>query len=94
MFFEYSLKNFQGFMLLFSYQCPFRCLSDNLYILSNSFVFVKNFFIYFLKLFSVLRVVFTTNDILSHIFLFVNNFFHFILLPLCRLSFVRSCNVD
>ena len=23
MFFEYSLKNFQGFMLLFSYQCPF-----------------------------------------------------------------------
>ena len=24
MFFEYSLKNFQGFMLLFNYQCPLR----------------------------------------------------------------------
>jgi len=62
---EYSLKNFQGFMLLFSYQCPFsNCLSsqnnlfccqlfigDNSFILSQPFSFVNKFFCFFENMF-------------------------------------------
>ena len=94
MFFEYSLKNFQGFMLLFSYQCPFRCLSDNFYILSNSFVFVKNFFIYFLKLFFSASCCFH-NVWYSIMFSTIcQELFQSFLSPFCRLSFVRSSNID
>ena len=59
--------------------CCQSFLSDNFYILSNSFVFVKNFFNFFFRaLIEVLCVVFATDDILSYLFLFVNNFFIFL----------------
>ena len=51
MFFEHSLKNFQGFMLLFSYQCPCCRSCDSSFSLSLRFLFVKNFFHLFLSSF-------------------------------------------
>ena len=95
MFFEYSLKNFQGFMLLFSYQCPFCRSCDSLFILSHRFHLVKNFFSFSFFKFLMCSVVFATDDMLPYLFLFVNKFFKFLLLFLiCRLSLARSSNVD
>ena len=65
-----------------------------LYLIKLFRVCQELFLFIFWSSFSVLRVVFATDDILSCIFLFVNNFFHFILLPLCRHFVVRSATFD
>ena len=92
MFFEYSLKNFQGFMLLFSYQCPFELFlflkqfflfsatsqRQPLYLIKLFCVCQELFYFFFRALIEVLFVVFATDDILSHLFVFVNNFLIFL----------------
>ena len=58
---------------LFSYQGCLSC--DSLFIISADFYIVKNFFIYFFKFFSTVRI--SSSNIISHPFISVNNFFNF-----------------
>ena len=74
------LRNFQGCCLLFNYQGSLLFLLRSSFdILSHSFLFVKNFFIF---LFAVCSGSCSPSQIslfrLSHPLPFVKNFFHFV----------------
>ena len=72
---EISLKNFQGLLSIVQLSMFFvvAVSCDSFYIISKCFMFVNNFFNYFLLLF--LNLSSSNSDILSYIFLLVNNFF-------------------
>ena len=75
-FLKNLFKEFSGFVVYCSvinvlFVVAVSC--DSFYIISKCFMFVNNFFNYFLLLF--LNLSSSNSDILSYIFLLVNNFF-------------------